>query len=186
MARLTLGLIAANVLVFLFQSSFGTPLILTFVPALAFRMPWMFLTSIFLHGGIQHIMFNMVALFFFGTYLERMIGAKTFLALYFVSGIVGNVGYMFTAPNPLVPALGASGAVYGVMGTLAALRPLLMIFIYGLVPVPLIMATVLYALLDFAGLFTPSGIAHGAHLAGLLVGGATGLYIRSNWQRIAW
>lgn len=126
--------------------------------------------------------FNMIALFFFGTYLERMLGGKSFLSLFLAAGIIGNFGYMLLADNPFVPALGASGAVYGIMGVLAILRPLLLVFIYG-IPLPLVVAALFYALLDFTGLFVPSGIAHGAHLSGLFAGGVVGLYLRVNVWR---
>lgn len=185
MAKWTLTFIGINFLGFLYQAIFATPIYLTFVPFIALDMPWMFVTSMFLHGGIQHIFFNMIALFFFGTYLENTIGGKNFFTLFLMGGIVGNLGYMLTASDPLIPALGASGAVYGIMGALALLRPFLIVFAYGM-PLPLIVATFFYALLDFAGLFVPSGIAHGAHLAGLFVGGVAGIYLRMSVRKISW
>jgi membrane associated rhomboid family serine protease len=54
---------------------------IAFFPAYAFQFPWMFVTSIFLHASIEHILFNMIALFVFGTYLERMVGLRLFLRL---------------------------------------------------------------------------------------------------------
>lgn len=125
----------------------------------------------------------MFALLFFGLYLERMVGRTAFAALFLLSGILGNVGYMLTASSPYIPALGASGAVYGVMGALALLEPFLMVYIYGLVPVPMIVAAFLWGSLDFLGLFNPSGIAHGAHLLGMLVGVTYGLYLRISVRR---
>ncbi|HEY4698794.1 MAG TPA: rhomboid family intramembrane serine protease [Nitrososphaerales archaeon] len=151
---------------------------LAFFPALVLEYPWMFITSIFLHADLSHLFFNMMALFFFGTYLERMIGRKSFLVLFLVSGVIGNLGYLFTASDPLTPAIGASGAIYGVVGTLAVLAPLMMIFIYGIIPLPMFITAILWTLLDLVGLFTPSGIAHGAHLGGMVVGVIYGLYLR--------
>ena len=151
---------------------------LAFFPALVLEYPWMFITSIFLHADLSHLFFNMMALFFFGTYLERMIGRKSFLVLFLVSGVIGNLGYLFTANDPLTPAIGASGAIYGVVGTLAVLAPLMMIFIYGIIPLPMFVTAILWTLLDLVGLFTPSGIAHGAHLGGIVVGVIYGLYLR--------
>lgn len=175
----TLILIAAAVLAFIIQSIVGPGrwVWFAFTPALAVDMPWTFLTSIFLHGGFSHLFFNMIALFFFGIYLERMVGRRRFLALFFAAGIVGNLGYMATTDNPWVPAVGASGAVYGVIGVLTALRPTLLVFLGGL-PMPLVVAAFFWALLDFAGLFAPTGIAHGAHLTGLFLGAAYGVYLR--------
>ena len=150
----------------------------SFVPLLAFDMPWMFVTSIFLHADLSHLFFNMISLLIFGMYLERMVGRRLFLILFFVAGIIGNVGYILTSSNALIPAIGASGAIYGVMGTLAVLAPFLLIFIYGIIPLPMIIAAGAIAVLDIMGLLVPSGIAHGAHLAGMIVGIGAGLYLR--------
>lgn len=160
--------------------NFERPLwfLFSFVPLLAFDMPWMFVTSIFLHADLSHLFFNMFSLLIFGIYLERMIGGKLFLILFFAAGVIGNVGYILTSSNALVPAIGASGAIYGVMGTLAVLAPFLLIFVYGILPLPMIIAAGAYAALDIMGLLIPSGIAHGAHLAGMVVGIVAGLYLR--------
>ena len=144
----------------------------------------MFLTSIFLHASFSHLLFNMFSLFFFGIYLEKMVGRAVFLVIFLLSGVAGSFGYLLTAVDPFGPGLGASGAVYGVMGALAVLAPRMMIFVYGFLPLPMIVAAALYALLDFAGLFVPSGVAHGAHLGGMFVGGIYGFYLRSRWKRI--
>ena len=144
----------------------------------------MFLTSIFLHANLQHLFFNMFALFLFGIYLERMVGRRTFVLVFFISGILGNVGYMITAPNPFTPAIGASGAVYGLIGALAVLAPFKIVFAFGLLPMPMIIAAVLYGFFDFAGLFSTSGIAHGAHLGGMFVGAALGFYLRNRAKNL--
>jgi membrane associated rhomboid family serine protease len=149
-----------------------------FFPAVSFEMPWMFVTSIFLHASLEHLLFNMIALFFIGVSLERMIGRKAFAMLFITSGVVGNIGYMLTASDPMTPAIGASGAIYGVIGTLATLAPFMLIFIYGVIPLPMVVAAALWGLLDYVGLFDASGIAHGAHLGGLFLGVAFGLYLR--------
>lgn len=175
-------LIAVTVAVFILQNMTDAWIYFAFFPAYALQDPWMFVTSIFLHSGFDHILFNMIALFFFGTYAERLLGQRVFLLLYFASGIVGNFGYMLTATDPTIPAIGASGAIYGLMGALAVLAPRLMVFIYGLIPLPMIGAAALYALLDLAGLFVPTGIAHGAHLGGLVAGVILGLYIRGRFR----
>jgi hypothetical protein len=153
-----------------------------FLPAFAFQYPWMFVTSIFLHASIEHILFNMIALFFFGTYLERMVGPRLFLLVFFLAGIVGNFGYMLTTWGSIVPAIGASGAIYGVIGMLAVLTPMTMVYVYFIVPMPMVVFAALYALLDFIGLFVPSDVAHGAHIAGLAVGIAFALILRSRYR----
>ena len=78
----------------------------------------------------------------------------------------------------MIPVIGASGAIYGIMGTLAILEPYRLVYLYGLMPLPMAAAAILWALGDIMGLFTPSNIAHGAHLAGMLVGIITGLQLR--------
>lgn len=176
--------IAAAVIGFIIQALTDSWIYFAFFPAYALNYPWMFFTSIFLHADFQHLFFNMLSLFFFGIYLERRIGRRAFATLFITSGLVGNAGYLITATDPLTPAIGASGAIYGIIGALATLAPFMMIFIYGLIPVPMILAAILWGLLDFAGLFTPSGIAHGAHLAGMFVGVAYGLYLRLTARRI--
>ncbi|MEK7829547.1 MAG: rhomboid family intramembrane serine protease, partial [Acidobacteriota bacterium] len=80
---------------------------------------WMFVTPIFLHADFSHLFFNMIALFFFGLSLESRVGRNNFLLIFFLSGIVGSFFYMFTADNPYIPALGASGSVFGLIGALS-------------------------------------------------------------------
>ena len=146
---------------------------LTFIPELAFTKPWVFITSMFLHADLNHIFFNMFVLLMLGQTLERRIGSKKFLTLFIVSGIVGNIGYLTTAyisNNTFVPAIGASGAVYGVVGALAILYPRMPVLIYGIIPMPMIVTAFLYVMIDFFGLFMPTGVAHGAHIGGMIVG----------------
>lgn len=183
--RWTYIFMAAIVVVFLIQQFTDSWVYLAFFPGLALRMPWMFVTSVFLHSDTSHLLLNIVALLFFGTTLEKVIGGRNFVVLFLVSGVVGNVGYMLTASSPYVPAIGASGAIYGVMGTLAVISPLTLVWIYGMMPVPLVVAAFLWAFLDFTGLFMPSDIAHGAHLAGMLIGIVYGAYIRFTYREPA-
>ncbi len=178
----TFVFIAVCVMAFLFQQLTDLWVYLAFVPALALRDPWMFVTSMFLHASFSHLFFNMLALFFFGIYLEPMIGRRRFFALFFAAGILGNVGYMLTATDPAAPALGASGAIYGVVGALAILAPFAIVFV-GFVPLPMILVAVGYAFLAYVGLFDPySSIAEGAHLGGMALGAAYGLYLRLGFR----
>jgi membrane associated rhomboid family serine protease len=148
-----------------------------FTPALILKRPWTLLTSIFLHADTSHLVFNMFALFIFGSYLERIIPPKDFLVLFLLSGVIGNIGYMITAFDPSIPAVGASGGIYGIIGGLATIRPFAIVYI-NFVPLPMILAAILWGISEFLGLFTPSYIARGAHLFGLLFGIIYGLYIR--------
>ena len=176
--KCTFIFIAACIAGYIFQNISNSWIYLAFFPAFAFEAPWMFVTSIFLHADFSHLFFNMVALFFFGMSLERMIGRQAFMIIFLFSGVVGNLGYMITATNPFIPSIGASGSIYGVLGALATLAPFMLVYVYGMVPIPMIVAAIIWGLLDFTGLFVPSGIAHGAHLGGMFIGVLFGLYHR--------
>jgi len=156
---------------------------LAFTPALALEKPWTFVTSIFLHADFMHILINMLVLFFLGVALESRIGSTHFLILFLLSGIFGGIGYMITASDSTIPAVGASGAIYGILGALAVLMPFAIVYIYGIIPMPMIGVAVLWALLDFFGLFTPGNIAHGAHLGGLAIGILYGFYLRATVKK---
>ena len=171
-------------LFFVYQLASDTWINLAFFPAFAFYEPWTFITSIFLHADFLHLFFNLFALFFFGIYLERVIGSGSFAALFILSGIVGNLGYLLTSSDPYIPAIGASGAIYGIIGTLAVIAPSLLVYIYGFIPVPMALAAAIWALIDIAGLSMPTGIAHGAHLGGMIVGLIYGAYLRVRVRRV--
>jgi len=175
---LTIFLIFLMVIIFVFEIVDETIVDnYAFVPAYAFQKPITFITSIFLHADINHIFFNMFALFMFGITLESRIGHSKFLLIFLLSGIMGNIGYMMTAFDSTIPGLGASGAIYGIMGTTAILMPFAIVYI-GMVPLPMIVAAFFWAITEFAGIFVPSNIAHGAHLLGLFFGIVYGIYLR--------
>lgn len=119
----------------------------------------------------------MLALLIFGTFLEPRVTGRMYLLIFFLAGIVGNLGYMVTASSSTIPGLGASGAIYGVMGAVAVLEPFATVYL-GFAPMPMIFAAFIWTLTEFLGLFVPGNIAHGAHLAGLFVGIAFGFYLR--------
>ena len=169
--------IAIAIIGFLFQNIYDSWGYFAFFPAFAIESPWMFVTSIFLHADIEHLFFNMLTLYFLGINLERSIGGKSFVILFIVAGIIGNIGYFVTASNPYTPAIGASGAIYGIIGTLATVAPFMTVFVW-MIPLPMIVVAIFWGLMDFAGLFAPSGIANGAHLGGMFVGILYGLYLR--------
>ena len=176
--------IALCVAGFVFQNITSLWIYLAFFPRVAFRAPWMFITSIFLHADLSHLFFNIVALFFFGTSLERLLGRRVFPILFLSSGVIGNIGYLITDPASRIPAIGASGAIYGVIGALATLEPFALVYIYGFFPLPLIVAAALWVLIDLVGLFAPSEVAHGAHLGGMVVGVIFGIYYRILFSRV--
>ncbi|MFA5246690.1 MAG: rhomboid family intramembrane serine protease [Candidatus Micrarchaeia archaeon] len=154
-------------------------------PALALSQPWTFITAAFLHGGYMHLLFNMMALFFFGPYLEYKIGGKRFLLLYFAAAIIGNIGYVLISPNPWASGLGASGAIYGVMGALAILEPNLEVYLFFLTPLPLWMVMCGWTLFNLWGVLTSgTGIGYSAHLAGLLAGAAYAYWLKKKSKSI--
>jgi membrane associated rhomboid family serine protease len=135
---------------------------------------WMPITSIFLHSGIMHLFFNAYALAIFGPILERRIGRASFLSLFLVGGIAGAALYeltiIFGIASPM-PALGASGAIYAILGAVAVLFPNLMVMLFGIIPLSMRQAALLWVVLELVGTFNPSsGIASAAHLGGILIG----------------
>jgi membrane associated rhomboid family serine protease len=126
----------------------------------------------------------MFALFIFGTFLERKIRERDFLLIYFIAGIIGNIGYMLTAPTMATPGLGASGAIYGIMGALAILYPTATVYVFY-IPMPMIIAAFVWGATEFLGLFAPGSIAHGAHIGGLFIGILYGFYLRRQSQQLS-
>jgi len=113
----------------------------------------------------------------FGTFLEARIRKKDYLLIFFSAGIFGNFAYFLSSPFGNIPVVGASGAVYGIIGTLAVLYPSLIVYI-GLMPMPMMIAAIFWIIINLFGMFTPSNIAYQSHLAGILVGIGYGIYLR--------
>jgi len=176
------AIIAACVIVFMFElADYEATAPLWMFPT--YPMPWMFVTSIFLHGGFEHLFFNMLMLFMFGMTLERMIGSTRFVFLFLLAGIVGNVGYVLfcLATGSDVPAIGASGAIYGIFACLAILAPDIKVYLFFFIPLKIIHALLLYAVVDILFMGANDSIAHAAHIAGLVVGLAFALYIKKKY-----
>ena len=133
--------------------------------SLLIQQPWTFFTYMFLHANFQHLFSNMFALLFFGSMLEKVIGSRNFLRVYFLSGVVsGFIGILFY--NSII---GASGAIFGAMASLALLRPNLTVWV-GYIPMPMIVALFVWGASDMLGLFVPDNVAHIGHLAGMAQG----------------
>ena len=168
-----LRLILANIAVFFLQQA--TPAIndlFVLVPAYGLTRPWTFVTYMFLHdpSGFGHIFFNMLTLFFFGPRVEARLGGRSFLGLYFTSGIAGA---LLSIPfTPYVPIVGASGAIYGVLLAYAMFWPRDQMLIWGIIPVEArVMVLVMTALTLWGGFGGPGGrIAHFVHLGGFVGG----------------
>jgi len=183
MGRVSLYLLAAIALVFIIQLAVpGFTESYVFDPSLAIAQPWRLVTCMFLHADPNHILFNGLALFMFGTILDRQVSSKQFLFIYFGAGIFGGLLYYATyllGIIPSIPALGASGAIYGILGTVAILLPDLKIFFY-FIPMKIRYAVIVWIIIEFLGTFDiSSGIASAAHLGGLLFGIMCGWYLKN-------
>jgi membrane associated rhomboid family serine protease len=176
MTRWVGRLIGLNVLVFLLQmSGVGNVEALgMFHPGLVlppYWEAWRWVTYMFLHGDTGHILFNMLALYFFGPRVEARIGGARFLQLYFISGLVAPLVSLFLSPNAAL--VGASGAIFGVTLAYARYWPTDRILIWGIVPVEARTLVILYTAYSLVAGFTGrfgAGIAHFAHLGGFLGG----------------
>ncbi len=189
MANVSTYLLAIIGIVFLLQlqtikaadSAINVTHLFIFRPELALSEPWRFITSMFLHDptGLTHIFFNAYALFMFGSILERQVSKKDYLIIYFGAGFLGGLLYYATylfGIIPAIPALGASGAIYGILGATAVLLPDMQIFFFFF-PIRMRYAAILWFAMEFLGTFDmSSGIASAAHLGGLIFGLAYAWY----------
>lgn len=150
--------------------------------------PWVLVTSIFAHDPrtFTHILFNGITLAFAGPIVESLLGSRRFSLLFLGAGALGGVGQVFLGLAIGLPAtgvLGASGAIFGLLGTLVVLAPRMTVAIMGIIPAPLWVLIAFYALFDFMGAFARDGVAHLAHLSGLGVGMAYGKSLRDRGLR---
>jgi membrane associated rhomboid family serine protease len=165
----TLGLIAVTVFIFVLQYVPGLSVYQNFayMPALTPAEPWRMLTSVFLHsqGLIFHILLNMYALWIFGQLMEGLLGKTRFLSLYLISGFAGSVGVLWLA-SPVTVVVGASGAIFGLMGAFLVIQRRL----GGNATQLLILLGINFVI----GFIPGFNIAWQAHLGGLLAGAAIG------------
>lgn len=163
-----MGLLAANVLVFIVQNIFGTSFRDAFLlnSARVWFEPYRLVTSMFLHADITHLALNMYALLIFGPIVEQRIGTKRFLLFYFIAGIFAGV--VTTLFYPL--ALGASGAIMGILGLTIMLFPNMRVLLFFMIPMSMRTAGFVFVALEVVQMFTPSPVANAAHLAGLAAG----------------
>jgi len=140
---------------------------------------WTWFVSIFAHGGVTHLLFNAIALYFFGPIVERQVGSKKFAALFLVSGIAAGLGQvgLALATGEAANVLGASGAIMAIMGVLSMTAPDLKVLLFFVIPMSVRTLTVLFAAFSIfavaantTGGGVLSGVAHFAHLIGLFVG----------------
>ena len=153
-------------------------------PASFLQHPWTIVTNLFIHShsNFMHIIANMITLYFFGTYLFRLVGQGKFLIIYFGGGIAGNILYLLLGYTVdidfFTTAVGASGAIFALGGALAVMTPKLRVFIFPIpVPLPLWVA-VIGGFLILSLFALTLNIAWQAHLGGLVFGLIAGYFLR--------
>lgn len=171
-------LLISNVAVFLIQwftgNAFTRPFALVPADLIAHFAVWELVTYMFLHGGISHILWNMFALWMFGSMLEQAWGTRRFLQLYFFSGIgagvcVALLAFVFGGAG--VATIGASGAIFGVMLACAVMWPDQIILFNFLFPIKMKYMVMIIGAIAFLGAWNPnSGVSNIGHLGGMLFG----------------
>jgi membrane associated rhomboid family serine protease len=178
------ALIIANAVMFVIRLVFpDIALFFGLLPAAVFEQLrlWQPFTYMFLHAGLFHILFNMLALWMFGTELERMWGTRYFLWYYFATGLAAAASTLLVSLLPFgfadgvyfAVTIGASGAIYGVLLAYGLYFPRRPIYLYFVFPIPakyFVMLMGGIALLSSIGNTGGGGVAHVAHLGGLVAG----------------
>lgn len=171
----TLNLIIINVIVFVGQMVLDSSLNITMRFGLyslnsGYFEPYQLVTHMFLHGGFLHILFNMYALWLFGAVLERIWGPKKFLIFYLACGLAAGVAEMLLVNGG--PAIGASGAIMGLLAGFAYTFPNTQFYIIPFpFPIKAKWMAAIYAAIDlFGGFAGGDDVAHFAHLGGLAMG----------------
>ena len=187
----TFWLIAANVIFFTiaiaisyFYPSFIDYVALKPADIMQGRHLWTLLTSMFMHAGLFHLFANMLSLFFLGSFLERIVGRKRFLLVYSLSGIMGSVFYILLS-DPTIPAVGASGAIFGIAGMLAVLTPKMPVYIMFIpIAMPMWLGVILIMVVLWLLTITVSlPVGNTAHFGGLIVGLGYAAYLRYKHPR---
>ena len=187
----TYALMAVNIAVFLgYLTMFSDPSALNaffakwaLIPArLSFGEGYLtILTSMFLHGGLMHLAGNMLFLWIFGDNMEDRMGHLKYLGFYLASGVAAGLLQVASAPQSMVPMVGASGAIAGVMGGYLLLFPrakvdilIILLIFFKILPIPAwIMLAVWFVLQTFSGFGSDpdaGGVAYWAHTGGFMVG----------------
>jgi membrane associated rhomboid family serine protease len=181
-------LMAWNVIFFLAQQLLRSRMefYLGLIPALVWKgWLWQLVSYMFLHGSFFHILFNMLALWMFGSELENLWGTRRFVKYYFFTGIGAGITTALINPHSIIPTIGASGAIYGLLLAYGVTYPDRPILLYFIVPIKAKYFVVLFGMIELVASFSGShsGIAHLAHLGGLIFGW---LYLRGFPGQRAW
>lgn len=157
---------------------------------ISFKYPWTIVTHMFIHSvNFLHIFVNMLSLFFLGNFIERIIGKKRFFWLYMFSGIAGGLAYVLSAyitgQGMDTAAVGASGALFGIAGTLVFLTPNLPVYVMFIpIAMPLWFGVIfLLIFLWVVSALLGLPIGNIAHLGGFLFGVTYGIYLRLKYKK---
>ena len=133
---------------------------------------WQPVTYMFLHGGLMHILFNLFALWMFGSDLEYRWGTRYFMKYFFITGIGAGLSTAIFTPNSPIPTIGVSGAVYGILLAFAITYPDRIIYLQFLFPIKAKYFALIFGLIEFYSTVSQraDGIAHMAHLGGMVIG----------------
>lgn len=177
--KLVFVIVAAAFVVYLLQGLSYTVFpvftdLFALIPTVAFSgAVWQFVTYMFLHGGPEHILLNMVVLLIFGVPVEQALGSRRFAVLYFLSGIGSALLYIALTGIGQTPLIGASGAVFGVMVAFARLFPEQRLVIFPIpIPIRAAVAVVLITAFELVAGVTGlmPGIANFGHVGGIVAG----------------
>jgi membrane associated rhomboid family serine protease len=183
---LLIGTTVATVLIWLIQMVFHLDLSILFglsLPGLLHGWVWQVVSYLFLHGGTWHLLANMLGLFFVGPELERSLGRNRFLGAYFLCGILAGLGWIllsylgwiFFAGFKFAACIGASGALFGLLGIFGGLYPTrqVTLLVFFILPVTLKARNLVFVLMAVSVIFLikdSGNVAHAAHLAGGVAG----------------
>jgi len=148
---------------------------------------WTFLTSMFMHGSFFHLLVNMLSLFFIGSLVEKILGQKRYILFYLISGLIAGLSFVLLSlifsADINAYAVGASGALFGLVGLLVLLTPNLPVYVM-FIPIPIKMKYAAPGLLIVLWIISAAaniGIGNTAHLGGLIVGLIYGIYLRTRY-----
>lgn len=161
------------------------------------RKIWTLITHMFMHANITHLLVNMISLAFMGSFVEKLLGRKRFLWLYFIGGLVSAGFFVVLAGffgsnligeklfgNPLTLAVGASGAIFALGGLLAMLTPKMKVLAFFVIPMPMWVAMTsfltIFWILSYVGGIP---IGNSAHFGGLVAGVVYGFYLKKKYPK---
>ena len=146
---------------------------------------WQLFTYLFVHGGFLHIFFNMFVLWMFGKDLEIQWGKNEFLLFYFTCGIGAGLMTVLFSINSIVPIVGASGAIYGLLVAYGFIYPNRMVYLYGLFPLKVKYMVLGLGVIAFLASLSAnqSNVSHITHLSGMIIG-VLYIYFILNWKNI--